>query len=378
MQLKDICEECGTPHLTESDSRFCLKCGADLLITDLAIDCPECGAKISYSQKNNGCPQCGWNNRSSSSRKAMVAAFSCVLAAACLIGLLVMQAPKCSSSIENSISSPEKSSSSGSEASPNASDEPQVSGKAETSNEAYSSYEAVNTEDTSVSEDASASAVVDLANKDEFREVNLFLSNFAELPDFWADADYDGDDPDPEKIIDWGFWHYAINNDVLLRGSVNVPGAGTYDWSLDTDGLENSIKKYLGLDRDLTNYRSGRFAERDGRFYCKGNADKSRNCNYVAVAQSVSDLASGEIEVEFAIVTTSEEHQVVADSSWYTMNVDDVAESMTEEYTEDDALVAKARATLGVAGKGNDRAYELKSLSMDRDSTGGVSWSRLG
>lgn len=362
--LRDICQQCGAEHEAESGSRFCLDCGADLWAEGRVSSCPKFNLPSSLNQNEEGASLT--EEDPAESRKTLIVAAIIALVASVSVFLLFTLVSSCSAGSSDSDSNLLVS-----EAALGYSDSGSSSSGAATTTTA--SVKKVYSEPPTTE-----SSLLDLKNQETYHDANLFLSNFAELPHFWIESDYSESNFDDEKVVSWGFWHHGINNGGLLRGSVEVGNAGTYSWNLDTEGTERAIEKYLGLGLDLTGRCTEAYAEEDGRFYLKSNYDESADCNYVALSTKATDFSDDKVEVEFAIVTTSGQYQMVTDSSWYSMSVDELSAAMRQKYKGENVLVATGKAVLRDDDSTKDHSWVLLSMKMDRDKSGDVIWSSKG
>ena len=221
---------------------------------------------------------------------------------------------------------------------------------------------------------SSSASSFNVKNIGDYHDINLFLSNFAELREFWFKKPYDGNNPNVNEVVKWGFWHHVINNNALVSEETEIPGTtngffykqyGTtggswYSRHTDTAAVENAIRRYLGFDWNLTGYRGGFFAESDGQLYESAMRGSASPRGYVALAESAKPLGGDKVEIEFNIYPIS--FDMITEDKWYT-SMPIVARIEAEKNKIDD--IYPAHAVVSVGGKPGDRSFVLRSMKVD-------------
>lgn len=231
--------------------------------------------------------------------------------------------------------------------------------------------------DTTSRSAAGQSSLINLSNPSDYRDINLFLSNFAEWSEFWWHKSYHGANPDKLQVVNWAFWHHALNNGALVREETEVPGAtngfspgksyepGSGSWfgrHTDTAGVERAINRYLGLDYDLTGFNDGYYAESNGNLYESAMRGSALPEGIIALANNATDLGNGEVKVDFSLYTASLD--MISDKSWYSLTPEQAKARIEREGNADLWLNdVTGQAVVNVSGTGNDRSLTLVSFT---------------
>lgn len=250
------------------------------------------------------------------------------------------------------------------------------------SSSSVSSSSASSSSAASSSASASTPAPISLSDSDDYYDINIFLSNFAEWLPFWEGGKkFDRDNYDMDQVIEWGMWHNALNNsEAIEEGSYRLSGApaseaskgidgissDTYLRRMQTSAIDRSIQRYLGLNLSLSGYESsaGRYCERDGYMYEGTYRGTSNPIDNVVLSTNVEGLGKNTMRVDFTIYMGSHEFQEVADKSWYGMSGSDLEAAMLANGSTG---VAKKTGTavVEVVGSGNDRSFQLVSFQVN-------------
>ena len=226
------------------------------------------------------------------------------------------------------------------------------------------------------------SSPINLANKNDYYDLNIFLSNFAEWPEFyWRAKSFDRDRYDKEHLVNWGMWHNALNNKgTLERGQYDLEDAPAASWSkeigdrtpksqysrrMKTDLIEKSIARYIGLSINLKGYDSGNgdYYERDGYVYegtYRGSASPVGN---VVLSQSVEAIGTNKVRVKFKLFESSAAvSEALTTKDWYGMTDSELAAAM-KKATGNEPRIKYGTAVVDVAGSGDPR-FKLAAFSV--------------
>lgn len=222
-----------------------------------------------------------------------------------------------------------------------------------------------------------ASKLVNLDNADDYYAMNLFLSNFAEWFEFWWKGDFDRSNPDMIQVVNWGFWHYVLNNDTLQKGDYHLPGTtngykqgeyGTtggsyYSRRTDTAGVENAIWNYLGIDCNLSGFSGGFFAESDGYLYESAMRGSASPRGIVAISRSAQDIGGNDVEIELEMYQV--EFDIIKDMSWYRLTPAEVV-SRAKSNSETSSLFEVYPATAVVHVDKSDAKHPYKLVRFSQ------------
>ncbi len=236
---------------------------------------------------------------------------------------------------------------------------------------------------TSSSSVAQASApLVDLSNPDDYYDVNIFLSNFAEWPSFYENGrTYDRANYDLKQLVNWGMWHNAINNEgTLVYESVDLPGAPASEASkgiggipatrylrhMDTSLIANSISRYMGIDANLSGFNpgDGSYYERDGVMYEGTYRGDAPPLGHVALTDGIETVDDNTIRARFTIYSGPYSTQIVSDKSWYGLDGPSLESAMLAAGTSSVGRKT-GTATIEVIGSGDNRSLKLVSFAVD-------------
>ena len=227
-------------------------------------------------------------------------------------------------------------------------------------------------------------AIINLSNPNDYYDVNVFLSNFAEWPEFYRnDQSFDRDDYDLRQLVNWAMWHNAINNEgTLVNKAVDVPGAPasessrlitsakatSYPRHMRTELIEDSIERYIGIDVDLSNYDSGdgAYYERDGVMYeglYRGDAAPRDN---VVLADSAKSLGGDVVRIDFTIYSGNSSYEVVSDTSWYGLDGKKLTAAMRSAGSSK-VTTQTGTAYIEIVGTGSNRTFHLVSFKVGGD-----------
>ncbi len=228
-----------------------------------------------------------------------------------------------------------------------------------------------------------ASSLVDLGNAKDYHDLNLFLSNFVEWPEFvMRDNDFTGwgnsferDSYNIDQLANWTMWHYAINNEGVMDNGGTVPGAtqgvgieiegvgkDLYPRSVDRGKMEEMAKRYMGIDVDFSQLH-GRYESYGGRVYEGSYRGDARPLNTVALADRVETTGSSTIVVQFTTYQCGYSAKVIEDKSWYGYTPDELIAAMRSAYGGSNTITRRGVATVEVTGSGNDREFKLVQIS---------------
>ena len=223
---------------------------------------------------------------------------------------------------------------------------------------------------------------IDLANTTDYYDVNLFLSNFSEWPEFYRNGkSFARDNVDMRQLVNWAMWHNALNNESTLdTNAADLPGAPeseaskgidgiaptTYLRSMSTELIEQTIESYTGLDVDLAGYNSGdgAYYERDGKMYeglYRGSADMHDN---VALANSVKSMGDNVVRVDFTIYFGNSSTKAVSDKSWYGLNGQKLEAAMRAAGATN-VTTKPATAFIEVVPTNDGRTFRLVSFELN-------------
>lgn len=227
------------------------------------------------------------------------------------------------------------------------------------------------------------SADIDLDDAGDYRDINLFLSNFIEWPEFvmeessyheWGPS-FDREDYDVDQLANWAMWHYAINNEGVMDNGGTVPGAtqgvgteieGTgkdaYPRSVARAKMEEMVKRYMGFDVDFSQLH-GKYESYGDRVYEGYYRGSANAVNVVALADEVETKGDGTIVVDFTTYQCGYSGYVVEDKSWYGYEPDELIAAMRKAYGGANTTIRHGTATVEVIGSGDDRRFELVRIS---------------
>lgn len=227
----------------------------------------------------------------------------------------------------------------------------------------------------------SSTPIIDLSKPDDYYEMNIFLSNFAEWREFYQNGrEFDREEYDVKQLVNWGMWHNAINDDkALVTKSVEVAGAPasalsreitgvpatSYPRHMKTELIEKAISQYFGIDLDLKNYNSedGAYFEHDGEMYeglYRGDAAPRDN---VALADSAKSFNGNIVCVEFTMYCGNKSIQAVSDKSWYGLTGPKLETAMRNAGSTS-ITTQTGTAYVEVIGSGSDRTFNLVSFAV--------------
>lgn len=229
-----------------------------------------------------------------------------------------------------------------------------------------------------------ASTLIDLADPETYEDVNLFLSNFAEVQKFWLSGDFsDTSASAKDQEVEWGFWHVVINRDarvsnesVEIPGTTNgttksstgigEPGGSWYFCHVGVDAVEDVIERDFGVSYDLDGYRGGHYAEDGGNLYYgmpHGNAEMA---NYMVLATEAEGQQNDGVHIDFTLYQVSGEDAQFQDGNGYVGLIGNKSLYGMEE-SELINVGGKALytgyATVAVL---SDGAYALRAFHVDR------------
>ena len=227
---------------------------------------------------------------------------------------------------------------------------------------------------------------IDLANSTDYYDVNLFLSNFSEWPEFYRNGkSFSRENVDMRQLVNWAMWHNALNDEKTLdTKSAELPGAPeseaskgidgikptTYLRNMNTDLIEQTIDRFIGLDIDLTGYNSGdgAYYERDGKVYeglYRGSADMHDN---VALANAAKSMGDNIVRVDFTIYFGNSSTKAVSDKSWYGLNGQKLEAAMHDAGATN-VTTKPATAFIEVIPTNDGRTFKLVSFEINDTET---------
>lgn len=227
---------------------------------------------------------------------------------------------------------------------------------------------------------------IDLTNATDYYDVNLFLSNFSEWPEFYRNGmSFTRDNANMRQLVNWAMWHNALNDEKTLdTKSAELPGAPeseaskgidgikptTYLRNMSTDLIEKTIERFIGIQVDLTGFNSGdgAYYERDGKMYeglYRGDASTLDN---VALANSVKSMGDNVVRVDFTIFCGNSSTKIVSDKSWYGLNSQKLEAAMRAAGATK-VTTTPATAFIEVVPTNDGRTFKLVSFELNNTET---------
>lgn len=228
-----------------------------------------------------------------------------------------------------------------------------------------------------------SSTLVDLSNPTDYYDLNIFLSNFSEWPEFWEHSTFNRSTANNEKLVNWGFWHVVLNDSSALEsGSFTPSGAPAssgskeiekgdpkmYPRRVETSRIQTAISRFIGSDLNLSGYNSGNgsYFEQGGYMYeglYRGSVQVSDG---TVLATDVSDAGNGTVNVKFTLyIAGTEFNEAVSDKSWYGMSDSELRAAMSGAQGRK-VTTHPGTATVEVIGTGGDRAFKLVSFAVNQ------------
>lgn len=175
---------------------------------------------------------------------------------------------------------------------------------------------------------------INLEDGQQYYDINLFLTNFTEYYPFkngFQRAAYD-----TKELIEWAFWHCALNNNSLLEhGSYTVPwtnsgfGANVtepgphFSTRLSTEAITNAISRFTGIEPDIYGYDSAdwdsgkTYVESEGYVYESTIRGNAITADYVTICSSAEPVEENEVRLIFNVYRCSNNPGVHPDAEWF-------------------------------------------------------------
>ena len=226
---------------------------------------------------------------------------------------------------------------------------------------------------------------LDINDAADYAQVNLFLSNFVEWPEFVLETDgwsrsFDRSAINLQQMANWAMWHLAINNEgVMLSELVKIPGAtgglgndisyygaDQYPRSVDAQLMSDIVARYTGMTPDFT-VLEGRYQYYQGRVFEGYERGAANPLNTVALAKRCEPAGEGLYRIDFTAYRYGYSPDIVQDKSWYGLGPDELIEAMRTAYKPLSGQTAdtwSGTAVVEVQVVNGERKLQLVTLSI--------------
>jgi len=152
------------------------------------------------------------------------------------------------------------------------------------------------------------STIINLDNADDYRNVNLFLSNFSEI--YMSENPFDTSSASAQALASFACWHTYRNSDSLVESGGGTygyydsqkTGAYRYNLRITVDRANEICMRYLGRTADFSTLNSTNepYYCRDGYIHWETTNGKGLP-NGVTLATNATDIGNGQVRIDFEI-----------------------------------------------------------------------------
>lgn len=183
---------------------------------------------------------------------------------------------------------------------------------------------------------------LDIADSDDYRSVNTYLSNFSEtgFAQRYSKANpYDCEKPDENALLSFAIYHNAYNTPNAWEGANDIVGSTWYpivdaqgdhdavsegyNERISADVIESTVERYVKVDFDATRF-SDDYHYEDGYVYFRVT-NGSGIPEGIVLSRVLTDLGSNRYRVEFDIYGGPDTYYDTTDASLYGLSASDLA-----------------------------------------------------
>ena len=151
-----------------------------------------------------------------------------------------------------------------------------------------------------VYENLKTTNILDSYTPEQYKDINIFLSNFSEALFPYGmnnPRTFDKNNPNYGDLINFAYIHNLINNPYNVGYNYD-----TFEMYVTAEATDKTIDKYFGIT--LPHESAGRYVYRDGKFFAP--AASGEGYCYVSVAKNMTENSDGTLTVDFSAFTYGE------------------------------------------------------------------------